>query len=154
MMTTSIVNDEHGLRLERKYGSVLTVLEGHELSRLIRRFFWHYDRLAKNSTRDGEAFVKAVFAAYRGLYGPDAVYDEELRDLSTPDARKIDFFYRGLLSLAAENIDNESTEGASIKKSLLAAVNDVLVLRPSLFGIGLDLNALIRKAIKTRNSDH
>ena len=91
----SIVSDEQGLRFERKYGSVVTVLEGRELSKLISRFFWHYDRLEKYCTSQGEAFVKAVIKAYQALYGSEAVYEEKLSGLSTPDARKIDLFIEG-----------------------------------------------------------
>ncbi len=68
------ISHGNGLRFHGKYGSFhTTVLEGHELDRLLSRFFWHYDRLAKKHPREGEAFVRAVFQAYLGMYGPNAV---------------------------------------------------------------------------------
>ena len=56
----ALITDEQGLRFQRRYDDVITVLEGQELQRLISRFFWHYDRLSKKHPEPGKAFVAAV----------------------------------------------------------------------------------------------
>lgn len=92
-------------RFELKYGKYFTVLEGTELDALFDAYSIYTIRLTENAQEHGisteepnwpmTVSMLSSINAYLTVY-PDSVSMEELGNLSTPDARKMDLFYRGM----------------------------------------------------------
>ena len=80
-------------RFEYVFNNQVTVLEGAEFKRLMEAF-WKLLRHAEESGDDPEkAWLTAVATSYREVYPECVVYQEDIRDISTADARKIELFY-------------------------------------------------------------
>lgn len=148
----SVVTKEPYLRFEAKQNGVLTVLEGEELERLIKRFYWHHSREIKKHKEPMNAFLLSLARAYQVLYSKDVVRQDDLRDLSTPDARKIDLFYKGMYLLLCEALypDEDWEKKWLGKGSFMEFVNQVIQLKPNFFGIGVDINAVLRRYLPRR----
>ena len=147
-----IVQKSPNLRFEFCYGDTVTVLEGAELGRLNSRFIWHFRRELKRDSDTMSAFLISVVHTYDGLYGNDIVSENELRDLSTADARKMDLFYRGMYLLLCKTLYPENDWEALLyrKTSFMEFLTEVVLLKPNVFGVGIDFNAIIRRAFSTK----
>jgi len=103
------------MRFERKYGNLLTVLEGRELENLWEAFVKeHQNALRKHKFED--AILIATAKAYQRLYGADVVCQSELKKCSTPDARKLDLFYRSVYNYFIQAIENGNKTKSDKKK--------------------------------------
>lgn len=142
-----------GVRFECDHAGTRTVLEGAELYLLIRRFLWHEARHRRKHGNVEKAFLLAILSAYLGLYGRSVVGEYEMRDLSSAGARKLDLFYKGMLVLLSDSVPEGGWEAFfGHAPSLFQATNEVLMLKPNFFGIGLDLNFLLRRLRFIRSS--
>ena len=99
-----------------------------------------------------DATCIVIILAYQAVWGKDVVYLEDLENLSSPDARKLDLFYKGMMIYQVEalqshgvvepDIDPEELFGQ--KESILESLNDVFILKPSIFGFGININEIIK----------
>lgn len=90
------------IRFQRKYKDRWTVLEGSELGALLKHFFHHMRHRTKKGDDVEKAMILSIAHAFHSLYGRDIVTEDELKHLSTPDARKMDLFFRGITQLLAK----------------------------------------------------
>jgi hypothetical protein len=95
-ITMPSVLREKPLRFRRRYGKHLTILEGGGLGTLLNNFRKEI-HVQKDMLDDEDAFIAAIAKSYYKMYGRDIVTEDELKKCSTPDARKMDLFYRGML---------------------------------------------------------
>jgi len=144
-----LVVDDQGLRFQREYGDTLTVLEGEELQCLLNLYFQSYDAHSDKDKKTGKAFVSAVIQAYQKLYYETIVTEGDLQYLSTADARKMDLLYRGLLALIGRITGSEKDfeKQLSPVSTFMSILNEIIQLKPNVFSLGVDLNALIRKEL-------
>ena len=91
------------------------------------------------------AFTISIVKAFQGLYGKYVVTQVQLRDLSTADARKMDLFYKGHYLLLCEALyPDEDWEALLHKqKSFVEFLNETVSVKPTIWGVGIDINALI-----------
>ncbi|MDG4562463.1 MAG: hypothetical protein P9E88_14335 [Candidatus Competibacter sp.] len=167
------VVNEKANRFQFTYDGLVTVIEGSEFDALEYHFRELFEKeinrvgsehLEKGSDRNtfvldmlGASSVVCL-QAFQAVWGYESVYLEELEELSTPDARKMDLFYKGKMitqvwvlqdyKVIDPELDAEELFGK--KKSIIESLNDVFILRPSLFGIGLDINVIIKKHLESK----
>lgn len=71
----------------------------------------------------------------------------ELRILTLPDYRKTDLFYKGMSIIFGQAFwpdeDWEKQFGGDGGKSMISSLNEIVILRPSIFGFGIDINKII-----------
>jgi hypothetical protein len=101
-----IVINKPFVRFELRYGRYLTIIEGKEMELLDHEFRRSTEYILANLKKFGLIaddpelpFVVSMLAsiqAYHDLYGMLPT-EKEMKKLSTPDARKLDLFYRGML---------------------------------------------------------
>jgi len=129
----------------------VTVLEGAELETLLRRFLWH-SRRAQRTHDKAIPLIFAVCAAYKSVHGHEAINQAlgelEAGKLTSPDARKLDLLFRGIVEMLVPKAHRKDPWYRELPtRSVLEALNEAVVLRPNLFGIGLDFNAIFRRVL-------
>ena len=142
-------------RIQFTYGDTVTVLEGRELELLHETFERiHEDALRKlPDNRDNDRVMSelllSIVRAYQDLYGWEVVTQEDLRRLSTPDARKLDLFYKGqMIALATALYPNDNWERIWFEgaQSPLSGVWDAVEIKPGAFGVSIDLKKLFSQS--------
>jgi len=149
-----IISEKPYLRFEYEYDGVITVLEGRELDRLLDNFFRNYDEQRENESNRQKAFTAATLLAYQDLYGEDVICEDDLKKLSTADARKADLFYKGMLLMLYEiTYPDEDWEKIFQNKrnNLTELLNEIFMLKPNIFGVGIDVNASIKRFLHQVN---
>jgi len=148
-----IVTTHPELRFEYKHGKTLTVLEGEELQRLISKYFATLKR-QRRGTDWFDALLVSALAAFKCVYGRAIVSADDLDDLSTADARKMDLFYRGMYIMAAKHFYPEEDWESVLhpEKTFLKFAKSGKSKRAS-----IDANAaierLIKRMVKGRNPE-
>ncbi len=100
------------------------------------------------------AVIFAVCAAYKGLYGAARVGAalDDLEELTSPDARKLDLFFRGVLTAIGEAAHPEHQKSLTRifgkPRGFAAAMNDALMLQPNIFGVGINLNEILTRILR------
>lgn len=144
-------------RMQFIYGDTVTVLEGRELELLQAAFkkfhTLHIGDLPANPENDRlmSVLLLSVVKAYQDLYGKDVVCQEDLRRLSTPDARKLDLFYKGqMVALATALYPNDNWERIWFESDTmpLAGVWDAVEIKPGTFGVSIDLKKILSRSKK------
>jgi len=148
-----IVSHTPRLRFEYDYSGKTTVLDGAELDILIRQFILHNSQELKKHANVMDSFLLSICFAYQSLYGRDVVVQGELRDLFTPDARKLDLFYKGMFILLCQALypDEDWEKKLRKKVTFLEVLNEVITLKPNFFGIGIDLNAIFKRFLSRKS---
>lgn len=102
----------HPLRLEATHNGQLTVLEGSELSTLLANFFNCLDTFLIHEDQHLEnAASLAVIRAFRDMYNY-VPPEQDIKDQSTADSRKLDLLYRGIRALFSVGLSGKA-KGAS-----------------------------------------
>jgi hypothetical protein len=82
-------------RVQHSYNGIVTILEGSELAALTRIFFGLLkSKSQKLQTDPMGKVVYCALTAYRKLYRAPVCSVEELKNLSSADARKADLFFK------------------------------------------------------------
>jgi len=103
-------------RFEHTYNGQLTVLEGAELSRLFLEFIKASEELSEPYPDPNERFVLAVFLAFKNANWLEPFTAEELTNLTTANARKVDLFLRGMVHIAKEGQKSKKQDSESTPK--------------------------------------
>lgn len=148
-----ILTSKPELRFQFRHNGKLTVLEGAELGLLIKRFFQQIRRVAKKEKEFMPAFVAAILGSYWQTYGADVVSEDDLKMLVSADARKLDLFYRGMLLVfyeAQSPVEKRAVERLlGSEKSMWEVADELIEIKPGLFGVSLDVNKLVKMVRRT-----
>ena len=150
----NIVTDTCGLRFERSYNDIYTILEGEELQNLFTLYLRVYDSQTIEDKKSGKALVYSVVNSYLFMYPGCVVTEEDLAELNTGDSRKMDLFFRGILELYSglAGFDDEITGKINKFDSVLSVLNEMIEIKPNFMGVGLNLNAIFKMLRRNVNA--
>jgi len=66
-----------------------------------------------------DVLLLGVYEAFARVYNPELVSEDDLKNLSTPDARKMDLFYKGLLRLFTSISDKQEKSKCKVNRDVL-----------------------------------